>query len=175
MVLEIVSRGNDMDRLWAPWRIHYIKQPKIEGCIFCEKWNDSPEKDKENHVVYRGKEAFALLNIYPYNNGHLMVAPTMHVASAEDLSEQAWLEIITIMKLMVTALRGTLHPHGFNIGMNVGRVAGAGIDDHVHLHIVPRWNGDTNFMPILTDTKVLHQSLDEVHHLLVEYLNNHGH
>ncbi len=159
-----------MDRLWAPWRIHYIKSPKIEGCIFCEKWKASPSRDKDNYILYRGNHAFALLNIYPYNNGHLMVAPTAHVASVEELPDEALLEIMNIMKLMVSALKETLQPQGFNIGMNVGRVAGAGIDDHVHLHVVPRWNGDTNFMPILSDTKIIHQSLDEVHELLTNSL-----
>lgn len=159
-----------MDRLWAPWRIQYIKMPKTDGCVFCEKWNAPPSDDQKNHVVCRGKRAFALLNIYPYNNGHLMIAPVDHVATMNAVPADTWLEIVTLMKLMVKALEETIHPHGFNIGMNIGRVAGAGIDDHVHLHVVPRWNGDTNFMPVISDTKVLNQSLDEVYHLLTSFL-----
>ncbi len=159
-----------MERLWAPWRMQFIKMPKIDGCIFCDKWRASPTEDKKNHVIYRGKEAFALLNIYPYNNGHLMVAPETHVSSLDELSDEVLLEIIHITKIMMKTLRETLHPHGFNVGMNIGRMAGAGIEDHVHLHVVPRWNGDTNFMPVISNTKVLPQSLDEVYEILTECL-----
>lgn len=152
-----------MDRLYAPWRMAYIDQPDKDhptdgtGCIFCEKSQQT--NDETNLIVHRGHSAFVLLNLFPYNNGHLMVAPYRHTACLEDLDEAALLEMMTLTRQAQTALNRAFHPHGYNLGMNLGTVAGAGIADHLHLHIVPRWNGDTNFMPVLADVKVLPDSL----------------
>jgi ATP adenylyltransferase len=153
-----------MDRLYAPWRMAYIDQPDKDhpqdgsGCIFCDK-AASPDDDR-NLVVHRGQSAFVLLNLFPYNNGHLMVAPYRHTSRLEELDDSALLELMTLTRQAQMALDRAFHPHGYNLGMNLGTVAGAGIADHLHLHIVPRWNGDTNFMPVLADVKVLPDSLE---------------
>lgn len=151
-----------MNKLWAPWRAPYIKNIKKEkGCLFCRAARTQhPDMD---HVFARTRHAVALLNLYPYNNGHAMVAPIRHVRSLEALSDAA---LVDIMKLVVKTQRQlaqTLGPEGFNIGINVGRVAGAGIVDHIHIHIVPRWNGDTNFMTTTAGTKVIPESLDTLY------------
>lgn len=146
--------------LWAPWRLEYIEsadQPK--GCIFCIKVQESD--DRKNLIVYRGKHAFVILNRFPYNNGHVMIAPYKHIAEFSSLSDQAKLELIDLLSLTKEVLDQVMRPHGFNIGINLGRSAGAGIEDHLHIHVVPRWNGDTNFMPILANTKVIPESLDK--------------
>ncbi|WP_099210217.1 HIT family protein [Thermococcus henrietii] len=150
-----------MKVLWAPWRIEYIRSPKHDGCIFC----DFPKEnlDKERLILYRGKHAFVIMNNYPYNPGHVMVAPYRHVANWEELTDEELLEIMKLTQLMIKAIKRAMNPDGFNLGVNLGRVAGAGIDSHVHLHIVPRWNGDTNFMPVIADTKVIPESLQEAY------------
>jgi ATP adenylyltransferase len=144
-------------RLWAPWRLEYIEGPKSGECIFCLA-RDSDD-DADHHVVHRGKRVFTMLNAYPYNNGHLMVSPYEHVPSLEELDEPSLLELMTESNHALAALRGAYEPEGFNLGVNLGKVAGAGFDDHVHLHVVPRWGGDTNFMPVIGDTRVLPQGL----------------
>lgn len=151
-----------MERLWAPWRMAYIKtdevaKPGPTGCIFCDK--PAEDDDRQNLIVHRGKTAFVLMNLFPYNNGHLMVAPYKHTASLADLDNETLLEMMTLARNSQDALQIAFHPEGYNLGMNLGKVAGAGIADHLHLHIVPRWNGDTNFMPVLAETKVLPDSL----------------
>jgi len=150
-----------MKIMWAPWRIEYIRSPKHDGCIFC----DFPKEnhDKERLILYRGKHCFIIMNNYPYNPGHVMIAPYRHVGRWEDLTDYELLEMMQLSQLMIKALKKTMNPQGFNMGVNLGRVAGAGIDDHVHLHIVPRWNGDTNFMPVIADTKVIPESLEEAY------------
>jgi len=148
-----------MDTLWAPWRIEYIKQPKEQGCIFCLK--PAENQDQKNLIIYRGKTSFIIMNFYPYNNGHLMVVPYRHIADLSDLDPDERLELMSLLALSKEALKITMSPHGFNIGMNLGEVAGAGVKDHLHFHIVPRWNGDTNFMPILGHTKVVSEGLNE--------------
>jgi ATP adenylyltransferase len=154
-----------MDKIWAPWRREYIFQKdKEKGCILCNRANR--DNDKEDYILFRGKYVFIIMNIYPYNNGHLMVAPYKHTASIEDINSEQGEEFFSVVKLGIKALEIGLKPDGFNIGMNIGRVAGAGIEDHIHMHIVPRWNGDTNFMPIFSNTKVLSVSLDETYNLL---------
>ena len=150
-----------MKILWAPWRIEYIKSPKYEGCIFCDFPKEN--RDKERLILYRGKNAFIIMNNYPYNPGHVMVAPYRHVSSIEDLTEEEMLEIMKLAALVMKAIRKVMKPDGFNLGFNIGKVAGAGIDGHVHLHIVPRWNGDTNFMPVIADTKVIPESLEQAY------------
>jgi ATP adenylyltransferase len=152
-----------MERLYAPWRMAYIDQPQkpdanSTGCVFCDK--AASADDAANLVVHRGQFCFVLLNIFPYNNGHLMVVPYLHTAALTDLDADASLELLTLTAQAQAALGKTMHPEGYNLGMNLGKVSGAGIADHLHLHIVPRWNGDTNFMPVLADVKVLPDSLE---------------
>jgi len=147
--------------LWAPWRIEYIRSPKHDGCIFCDFPKE--DRDRERLILYRGEHSFIIMNNYPYNPGHVMIAPYRHVGKWEDLTDDELLEIMELSQLMIKALKKAMNPHGFNMGVNLGRVAGAGIDDHVHLHIVPRWNGDTNFMPVIADTKVIPESLEEAY------------
>ena len=146
-------------RLWAPWRLEYIKGEKPGECIFCSKPAD--RDDRAVGIVARGEHCFVILNAYPYNNGHLMVAPYAHVASIEDLGEPALLELMTLTQRALGALRDAYQPEGFNIGINQGKIAGAGVEDHAHLHVVPRWGADTNFMPVIGDTRVLPQSLED--------------
>lgn len=150
-----------MKVLWAPWRIEYIRSPKHDGCIFCDFPKEN--RDKERLILYRGEKAFVIMNNYPYNPGHVMVAPYRHVANWEELTDEELLEIMKLTQLMIRAIKKAMNPDGFNLGVNLGRVAGAGIDSHVHLHIVPRWNGDTNFMPVIADTKVIPESLEEAY------------
>lgn len=145
--------------LWAPWRLEYIKQAdELEGCVFCAEAADDLADD-ESLLVRRGEAAIAILNKYPYSSGHLMVAPIRHVGSLAELTDEEALEMHRLSVTGVDALERTYGPDGFNLGWNLGRVAGAGIADHVHLHVVPRWSGDTNFMPILADVKILPEHL----------------
>ncbi len=154
-----------IDRLWAPWRSVYLSSPRKGGaCIFCAARRAS--SDRKHHVVLRGKEAFVLLNRYPYNNGHVMVAPFRHVGRLERLRPSEWGEMLRLAQRVMARLQATLHPQGFNLGLNLGRVGGAGIPGHLHLHIVPRWTGDTNFMPVIGQTKIISQSLEELWMLL---------
>lgn len=154
-----------MKVLWAPWRMAYIKGAhKPRGCIFCLKPRE--RRDPGNHLLYRGRHAFTIMNLFPYNSGHLLVAPYAHVDSLEKLPEEAAMDLLRLTNLSLRVLRVELRPEGFNVGMNLGRVAGAGIDAHVHLHIVPRWNGDTNFMPLLGETRVMPEHLDATYRKL---------
>jgi len=147
-----------MERLWAPWRMQYIEQgDKTQGCIFCLL--PPEEKDRENLILHRGKTGFIMLNSFPYNSGHLMVAPYKHVADMYDLADDELLEVNHLVRYGVRLLTAAMQPDGFNLGVNLGRTAGAGIVDHIHWHVVPRWNGDTNFMPVIADTRVLPESL----------------
>jgi ATP adenylyltransferase len=145
------------DRLWAPWRLEYIRGPKAEECIFCRAVDS--DDDEASYVVHRGERCFVILNAYPYNNGHVMIAPYAHEPTLEALDEPTLTEHMTLVKRSTAALREVYKPEGFNVGMNIGKAAGAGIEDHVHMHVVPRWAGDTNFMPVIGDVRVLPQSL----------------
>ncbi|MDP8942799.1 MAG: HIT domain-containing protein [Actinomycetota bacterium] len=146
------------ERLWAPWRLEYIQGPKADECIFCAR----PEGDDEaGLIVHRGERCFVMLNAYPYANGHLMVAPYGHVPSIEDLPAATAAELMALAQEALGALREAYAPEGFNLGINQGKVAGAAFEDHVHLHVVPRWGGDTNFMPVIGSTRVLPQSLED--------------
>ena len=149
-----------MKQIWAPWRLEYVASADDgdDGCVFCRAAEGS---DAEGLVVHRGEHAFCLLNKYPYASGHLMVAPYRHVADFAELDAEEALEMHRQAAGGMGALAQTFGPQGYNVGWNLGRVAGAGILDHVHLHVVPRWSGDTNFMPVLADVKVLPQHLDE--------------
>jgi ATP adenylyltransferase len=145
----------------------YVDQPAplnktaaANGCVFCAKAADTPENDVRNLVVHRAESVFVILNLFPYNNGHLMVVPYAHYGELKELDEAGTLEMMRMTRMAQAALDRAFHPEGYNIGMNLGRAAGAGIADHIHLHIVPRWNGDTNFMPVLGDTKVLPDALE---------------
>jgi ATP adenylyltransferase len=142
-----------MKHLWSPWRLDYLTAPKAEGCIFCHAAES--QDDRENLVLLRGERAFMILNRFPYNNGHYMVVPYAHVPSLEDLDTPALTEMMLLLNRGLAALRQMMQPDGFNIGANLGHAAGAGIDEHVHLHAVPRWSGDTNFMPIIGDMRVV--------------------
>ena len=155
--------------LWAPWRMQYILGPKTNGCILCEKAREPGEDDTKNLILARGPFTYVLMNIYPYNSGHLMIAPYRHLESLEKLSSEERAEMMTWASDSERILREAFQAMGFNIGVNVGRVAGAGIDDHVHMHVVPRWNGDTNFMPVLGETKVIPEHLEETYARLVPY------
>lgn len=150
-----------MEKLWSPWRSQYIesflKKKNDAGCVLCNSLRSADDED--SLVVEVGETTFTLMNLYPYNNGHLMIIPKRHIKNLEDLDEAESVEVMNKLKLMKKALTVVSNPDGFNIGANIGKVSGAGIDDHIHFHIVPRWNGDTNFMPVLGEVKVLSQDL----------------
>ncbi|MFH1996241.1 MAG: HIT domain-containing protein [Candidatus Omnitrophota bacterium] len=151
-----------MRKMWAPWRIEYIRG--LEGkrkCVLCV--GRSKTNDRRNFIVERSHYSFSILNIYPYNNGHIMVAPYRHVKTIENLSTAEMNDIMRLVVKTKRALDTTMKPHGYNIGINLGRSSGAGIDKHLHFHIVPRWNGDTNFMPVISDLKVLSESLESLY------------
>lgn len=159
-----------MENLWAPWRIDYILSKKSGGCIFCDK--PSENNDEENLILFRGKFNFIIMNAYPYNNGHMMVVPYRHTASLSGWKPEEQQEMMDLARLGVEVLKNTMKPDGFNLGINMGLVAGAGVADHIHLHIVPRWNGDTNFMPVLSDTRVLSEHLRATYKKLSESLSS---
>lgn len=147
-----------MERLWAPWRMGYIMAgEKPDGCIFCVE--NSASTDREKLILFRSTHSFAMLNLYPYTNGHLMAIPFRHTADPADLDETELLDLMMTVRLCKKVLDETFSPQGFNIGMNVGKASGAGVDDHIHFHVVPRWNGDTNFMSVLADARVMPESL----------------
>jgi len=152
-----------MDKLWAPWRSKFIYLRKQKRCIFCGVKNSN---DKNRYIIDRSKFSFSMLNIYPYNNGHLMVSPYRHVKSLDALSADELADMMALVNKTTKKLDKKLAPHGYNIGINIGKVAGAGFAGHVHIHIVPRWNGDTNFIPVIGDTKVVSESLDAMFKLL---------
>jgi len=153
-----------MERIWAPWRIEYIRKKKSEGCILCEILEQ--DEDVANYILYRGAENAIILNSYPYNPGHLMVVPHKHIASLEDLTEKERNEHFKLVSQSIRVLRQAFNPGGFNVGINLGKIAGAGIDGHVHTHIVPRWQGDVNFMPVLAETRVVSEALVETYQKL---------
>lgn len=160
-----------MEILWAPWRMEYIlkaKEGEDESCIFCSRIKQ--KFDKKNLILHRSQKAFIIMNRFPYNNGHLMVVPNRHIGDLMELSSGEKSELFSLLQLSIKALNRVMAPHGFNIGMNLGRVAGAGIEDHLHFHIVPRWNGDTNYMPVISNTKVVSEALDKSYEKLVEAL-----
>ncbi len=150
-----------MKHIWAPWRIEYVQMEKPEGCILCEKPGQGD--DAINYILYRGDKNFVIMNIYPYNPGHLMVAPYRHIANLEELTDEELHEHFEIVNRGIKLLRQVFNPGGFNIGINMGKVAGAGIVDHFHTHIVPRWQGDTNFMPVISNARVIPEGLAETY------------
>ncbi len=153
-----------MKLLWAPWRMKYIRGKKLKKCVFCKKINEN--QDEANYILFRKKNCFVILNTFPYNNGHLMVIPNEHLAEIEDLEKEVFNELMHTVKESVSLLKKAFSPEGFNIGINMGKIAGAGIEKHFHIHIIPRWQGDTNFMPTIAQTKVISEALRETYNKL---------
>ena len=153
--------------LWAPWRIEYIKRPKDDVCVFCAA---AAGDDSEHLVLERGAHCFSLLNAFPYAPGHTMTAPYRHVGAIAQLDDAELLELMTLARRATAAMADVMSPDGYNLGLNLGEDAGAGIADHLHLHAVPRWHGDTNFMPVIADTKVIPQALADTREALVQAL-----
>lgn len=154
-----------MRRLWAPWRMEFISRGGKGSCIFCEKPKD--RDDRKNRIIARGKYVFGMLNTFPYNSGHLMIAPYRHITEMGAVEKEEWLETLQLLKDCIAAMEDIMKPEGFNVGLNLGAAAGGGYD-HIHLHAVPRWRGDTNFMPVLADVKVLPEHLDATYERLAE-------
>jgi ATP adenylyltransferase len=159
-----------MKHLWSPWRLEYLIAPKSDDCIFCAA--ALSDEDRENLVLLRGERAYLILNRYPYNNGHFLVVPYAHTPSLEDLEPPTLTEMMLLLNRGLAALRATMAPEGFNIGANLGAVAGAGIEEHVHIHAVPRWGGDTNFMPVVGDTRVVPQTWCQTYEMLQAFLKD---
>jgi ATP adenylyltransferase len=158
------------EQLWAPWRLSYIvttKDHPAEGCFLC-RYAARPEADRENLVVARGKKTLTVLNRFPYNNGHLLVAPLAHKAGLEDLDDDELLEQMHVLQKMTSTVRRSMSAEGFNVGVNLGKIAGAGLPGHLHWHLVPRWSGDTNYMPVLANVNVIPQSLAALYELLTQ-------
>lgn len=157
-----------MDYLWAPWRVKYIsrltKKNPAKKCVFCSILKE--KKDEKNYIVKRSNHCFSVLNIYPYNNGHLMVMPYRHVGELTKLKAEEKKDLFELLEVMQVLLDKTMKPTGYNIGMNIGRVAGAGFPGHLHIHIVPRWSGDVNFMPVIANTKIISRSLNDLYEKL---------
>ena len=159
-----------MDYIWSPWRYQYMSgAAKREGCIFCDMTAGDPARDRERLILHRGRFNLIVLNLFPYNNGHAMIAPYKHVSSLDGLETEALGEMMTLARDLEAALQAAYHPQGYNLGMNLGRSAGAGIADHLHLHVLPRWNGDANFMTTVGETRVLPEDLDTTYQRLVEF------
>jgi ATP adenylyltransferase len=156
-----------MKQLWAPWRSEYLEQdPQTDHCLFCEA--ASGVDDRAAQVVARGRHCFVIMNRFPYNSGHMMVVPTRHSSNLPDLSDGELSEMFRYIDYSVRVAKRVLHPDGFNVGMNLGRAAGAGIVDHLHVHVVPRWVGDTNFMPVLSEVKVISEHLQATYQKLAD-------
>ena len=155
------------ERIWAPWRLAYVKDAAKDveqDCIFCAK--PAEDDDEANLIVHRGERAFVILNLFPYTNGHLMVTPYAHLSSIADVPAETIAEVMSLSQQAIRVLEEKYAPHGFNVGFNQGRVAGAGVEHHIHMHVVPRWGGDTNFMPVLADTRVMPQSIEQTYEAL---------
>jgi len=154
-------------RIWAPWRLAYVKdasKDNEEECIFCAK--PAQDDDEGNLIVHRGERSFVILNLFPYTNGHLMVAPYAHLGRLQELGSETLAEMMALAQRSMDRLEQVYDPHGYNVGFNQGRVAGAGVEHHIHMHVVPRWGGDTNFMPVIADTKVMPQSIEQSYEAL---------
>jgi ATP adenylyltransferase len=157
------------NRIWAPWRLNYVKDASKDSedeCIFCAK--PALGDDETALIVHRGENCFVILNLFPYTNGHLMVSPFEHIGRIQDIPAETTGEMFELAKRAMTRLEDVYRPHGFNVGFNQGRAAGAGVEHHIHMHIVPRWGGDTNFMPVIADHRVMPQSLEDSYRVLSE-------
>jgi ATP adenylyltransferase len=159
--------GERLDRLWTPWRLSYVGSARPTGCIFCDK--PAENHDEEHLILGRSAAGFVLLNLYPYNSGHLMVVPYLHTGDFTALPLDVGTELLALTQKAISALTSEYRPQGFNVGLNLGEVAGGSVSAHLHLHVVPRWGGDTNFMPITADTKVLPETLDQTYRRLRPY------
>lgn len=163
-----------MDKLWSPWRSKYIESFSGKGndneCLFCRI--ASEKNDRENFILHRNEKCYIVLNLFPYNNGHLMIVPYRHCSKLSDLENDEMLEIMKTINLGINILTASIKPQGFNIGANLGRCAGAGIENHIHFHIVPRWNGDTNFMPVISETKVISELMNDTFEKLEKALTS---
>jgi len=155
-----------MERLWAPWRLEYIVGPQADGCIFCEF--PRQDGDEANRILFRGRHTYVIMNAFPYSNGHLLIPPYRHIDKLTELTDEESLETMQLAQLSCKALTELCRPDGLNLGWNLGTAAGAGIADHIHLHIVPRWSGDTNFMPVLGDVKVIPEAMERTYAKLKE-------
>lgn len=165
-----------METLWSPWRMEYLNADKGKdeaGCIFCAYAAAPATQDREHLLLWRGERTFIIMNLYPYNNGHLMIVPYQHAADLTTLDEETAGELMTTLQGCISLLKAVMNPQGYNIGMNLGTVAGAGIADHVHMHLVPRWGGDTNFMPVVGNTRVLPELLSTTYDKLRAYIDEH--
>lgn len=147
------------NKLWAPWRMDYVQTPKKKGCVFCNK--SKPENEKEDLVLYRGQEAYVLMNLFPYSNYHILIAPYLHTSNSNEISADGNKEIMWLVNQTMNIIKSLANADGFNFGANFGKAGGAGIEEHLHYHVVPRWNGDTNFMPVVGNTKVIVQGLTD--------------
>jgi ATP adenylyltransferase len=144
-----------MDRIFAPWRMEYIKAEKTTGCVFCKA-----SIRCEEYIIYEGKTAFVMMNKYPYISGHLMIIPSQHTDKLENLTHQERNEIFVLLDVSMRVLNEAMHPQGFNIGMNIGKASGAGVEEHIHVHVIPRWEGDTNFMTVVNDVRVIPENVE---------------
>jgi ATP adenylyltransferase len=164
-----------IDRIYTPWRLKYVtSQTKKEGCVFCNTLKDEVTRDRENFIVYRGETCFVMMNIYPYNVGHLMIMPRLHTSKLAGLPRQTQLELMLLTTYFTELLEELMHPDGFNVGVNIGKAAGAGIDSHLHVHVVPRWQGDSNFMPVIGETRVLPEELTDTYDKIVRAIQQTG-
>jgi ATP adenylyltransferase len=161
-----------MKVLWAPWRMSYILSDKNQGCIFCEMPKQGNNRDRDNLIVYRSSHNFVIMNRYPYNNGHLMVVPYLHIPSLDGLTDEALLDFMKVTQHSINSLQKVLMPEGFNMGINIGKIAGAGMEDHIHLHMVPRWAGDTSFMTVLDEVRVIPEHIMDTYDKLFAVFNS---
>ncbi|MCI0331445.1 MAG: HIT domain-containing protein [candidate division Zixibacteria bacterium] len=166
------SANHPLPAIWAPWREGFILGSKEKGCIFCRRLRR--KRDKTDLILFRGRTSFVILNLYPYTSGHLMILPNRHIAALSELTAEESAEMMELAARAAEGMKRALHPEGFNLGMNLGRAAGAGVEGHLHLHVVPRWTGDANFMPVVGKTKVFSVGLRKTYDLLYPYLNGRG-
>jgi ATP adenylyltransferase len=159
-----------MKVLWAPWRMDYILSDKTQGCIFCEL--PKQNRDRENLILFRSSDAFIIMNRYPYNNGHIMVVPYQHAATLDGLPDNTLLDIMKVTRHAINCIGKSFAPEGYNIGVNIGRIAGAGMEEHIHLHMVPRWAGDTSFMTVFDDVRVIPEHIMGTYDKLFAALNS---
>jgi ATP adenylyltransferase len=152
--------------LWAPWRIEFIRGEKENSCFLCDNEHKNPKFDVETLIIHRGKTCFVIVNRFPYNSGHMMVSPYRHIGDLEKLTVEERHELMDLCVDCKKVLKAVMHPDAFNVGFNLGNAAGAGIADHIHMHIVPRWNGDTNFMPVLADTRCVPEAIEKTAEIL---------
>lgn len=160
-----MSDTDQKEILWAPWRIQYITEEKEKGCIFCNRFTQAD--DRRNLILARGRRAFVIMNKFPYNNGHLMVAPIRHTGDFKSLTADEIAELFKFVQVFIDVFQKVMGPHGFNVGLNLGKTAGAGVEDHLHVHVVPRWDGDTNFMPVVGSVKVISEHIDATYDKLL--------